>query len=390
MTNENKDHANLKGEYDELVDELITTKRFHEKSRKNTERYKILVENSLTGIYIDQGGRILYSNDRFAEIYGYPKEDLIGMESRHLVHPEDRELTDRMRMKRLKGEEDTKSVYDARGVTQDGRTIWIRRRNTQITYRGKPAILGNVVDITEQKQTREALKTANEELNDLIHVVTHDLNTPIIAIHGFTERLLKNYEDRLDEKGQSYLNQILECSDRVKLLVEDLRELSKTGGVSLEFEEVSSQEIVESVKSLFQELIKSKQLDISIINELPVIQCDKKAIYRVFENLISNAVKYMGKKQEAGIEIGYDDQGDFHRFFLKDNGIGIDPAEQGKIFRKFYRTKESKEESGTGLGLAIVKGIIENHGGRIWVESKKGEGSTFLFTLPKQPSKQRG
>jgi light-regulated signal transduction histidine kinase (bacteriophytochrome) len=197
--------------------------------------------------------------------------------------------------------------------------------------------------------------------------------------------LLKKYKGILDEKAQSYLNQIMECSIRAKSLVEDLRELSKSGELSLEFEEVSSKEIVENVKTVFHEMIDNHRLQIEVVGELPVIVCDKKAIYRVFENLTGNAVKYMGEKDDARIEIGYEDKGDFHKFYLKDNGVGIDPKDQAKIFRKFHRLKEAKEKKGTGLGLAIVKRIIESHRGRIWVESEKGEGATFFFTLAKNP-----
>ncbi|HID30087.1 MAG TPA: PAS domain-containing sensor histidine kinase, partial [Desulfobacterales bacterium] len=127
--------------------------------RKSEDKYETLVESSLTGIYIDQDGKIAFANKKFAEICGYSKNELVGMESWRLVHPEDRALTDEMRAKRLKGEE-VIPRYEARALTKEGETIWIARRNTQIEYRGKPAILGNIVEITDRKRAGQALETA--------------------------------------------------------------------------------------------------------------------------------------------------------------------------------------------------------------------------------------
>jgi PAS domain S-box-containing protein len=131
--------------------------------RESEAKYSTLVENSLTGIYIDQNSKIVFANKRFAEIYGYTREELIGIDSWRLVYPQDRTLTDEMREKRLRGKE-APSEYDARGLTKDGETIWIKRRNTRIEYNGRRAVLGNVVDITEGKRAEEALRKAHDEL----------------------------------------------------------------------------------------------------------------------------------------------------------------------------------------------------------------------------------
>ncbi|MFO7740322.1 MAG: PAS domain S-box protein, partial [Desulfatiglandaceae bacterium] len=194
----------LKEKVRRLHNAVATPERAAQTLQENEEMYKKLVENSLTGIYIDQGGKIVFSNDQFADICGYSREELIGMESRQLVHPEDRSLTDEIRTKRLRGE-DAPSEYEARGLTKAGETIWVKRRNTDIEYKGKPAILGNVVDVTEQRRMKEELRKTNEELQDFVHVVSHDLKTPVISIYGFSDRLLKNYAEKLDDKGKKYL-----------------------------------------------------------------------------------------------------------------------------------------------------------------------------------------
>jgi PAS domain S-box-containing protein len=153
-----------RGEFVGIVEDfkdISERKHAEDALQESEEKYSTLVENSLIGIYIDQDGKIMFANNKFAEIYGYPRDQLIGMESRMLVHPEDRALTDERRTKRLKGEE-APSEYEARGLTKDGEIIWIARRNARIEYGGMPAILGNIVDITEHKRAEETLRQSEE------------------------------------------------------------------------------------------------------------------------------------------------------------------------------------------------------------------------------------
>jgi PAS domain S-box-containing protein len=148
----------------QIEERMIAEQKLAEEAlRKSEEKYGTLVENSLTGIYIDQDGRIVLCNDQFAEIYGYSKAEVVGMESRNLVHPEDRALTNNIRTKRLQGE-DVPSEYEARGLTKKGETIWVTRRNTLVDYQGKPAILGNIADITQHKRAEAALRDSMQRL----------------------------------------------------------------------------------------------------------------------------------------------------------------------------------------------------------------------------------
>ncbi len=148
----------------EALQREIAERHQAEEALKDSEKkYSQLVESSLTGIYIDQDTKIVFCNQRFSEIYGYSREELYGLESWKLVHPEDRELTDEWRAKRLRGEP-APMEYEARGLTKDGRTIWVNRRNTRIEYRGRPAILGNIVDVTHRKQIEEALQESEKGL----------------------------------------------------------------------------------------------------------------------------------------------------------------------------------------------------------------------------------
>jgi PAS domain S-box-containing protein len=176
----------------DLKEEIGERKRIEAALRESEAKYVGLVENSLTGIYIDQDGKIVFANRRFAEIYGYAKEDLTGMESWQLVHPDDRELTNGMRMRRIRGEE-ALSEYVARGLTKSGDTIWVARRNTRIEYRGGPAILGNIVDVTKQKRAEEKLRDSQERYYTVLEacpdsVIVYDMEGKSVYINpAFTK-----------------------------------------------------------------------------------------------------------------------------------------------------------------------------------------------------------
>ncbi len=362
--------------------DITECKRPEEALRESEKKYSTLVEDSLTGIYIVQDEKIVFANGKFAEIFRYPKEELIGIESWRLVHPEYRDLNKEIMARRLTGEE-APAEYEAKGLTKDGETIWIKRRNTRIEHNGRPAILGNVVDITERKRAEEELRKINEELRNFVDVVSHDLKNPIISIQGFSSRLLKKYQEKLGEKGLQYLEHIEASARRMEVLVSDLLALSSIGRVVSPFEDVSSFQIVSNVWSGLQGRLKEKGIDLVVADNLPTIYCDGKRIYQVFENLLVNAIKFTSGAMSPKIEFGYQDGGKFHQFYVRDNGIGIDPKYHRKIFERFRRLKEIEDEEGTGLGLAIVEKIVNNHGGKVWVESEKGNGATFYFTLPK-------
>ncbi len=369
--------------YQGIIRDITERKLAEEALRESEKKYSTLVENSLTGIYIDQDEKIVFANNRFAEIYRYPKGQLIGIETWKLVHPEDRSLTIQMRARRLSGE-DAPSEYGARGLTKDGETIWITRRNARIEYKGRRAILGNIVDITEQKRAEAELRKTNEELKNFVDAVSHDLKTPVIAIHGFASRLLKNYQEKLGDKGSRQLEQIMASARRMELLVSDLLTLSRIGRIVPTFEHVASREIVRNVISGIQNRIKEKGIEVVVADNLPTIYCDGERIYQVFENLLVNAIKFTADVKKPKIEIGHEDGGDLHLFYVRDNGIGIDPEHHLRIFEMFHRLRLKEDKEGTGLGLAIVDRIVKNHGGKVWVESEKDKGATFYFTVPKR------
>ena len=129
--------------------------------------------------------------------------------------------------------------------------------------------------------------------------------------------------------------------------------------------------------------MKEKGIELIVADTLPTTLCDRDLICQVFENLLVNAIKFLGSTKNPRIEIGHEDKGEIHQFCLRDNGIGIDPKYHSRIFERFSRLRDIEDEEGTGLGLAIVDSIVTKHGGRVWVDSEKGKGASFYFTLPK-------
>lgn len=239
-------------------------------------------------------------------------------------------------------------------------------------------------EVGERKLIEQELLRKNKELEDFVNAISHDLKSPIISVQGFAALALKRPEIQLDEKATQYLKQIQASGQRMERLIADLLSLVKTGQVDSDIQDVSMLELAKELASALQPRLDKKSIDLVIADDLPTIRCDKERIRQVLENLLINAVKFMGDTPKPRIEVGYEDKSNAHQFCVKDNGIGIDSTCHSKIFRVFQQLKEVKEE-GTGIGLAIVAKIIENHGGKVWVESEKGNGATFCFSIPKEP-----
>ncbi len=236
----------------------------------------------------------------------------------------------------------------------------------------------------ETQQNTQKLKKANEELENFVFTVSHDLKSPIVSISGFASILVNDYKDKLDEEGFHYLERIRGNAKLMENLIHDLLDLSRIGRVVKPVEKVHMREIVDAAVEDLQLQLREKNVQVTVESDLPEVVCDRERMLQVFTNLISNAAKYMGSQPEPHIEIGFEDTGENFQFFVKDNGIGINPKYHERIFELFHTLNEVKDAEGTGVGLTIVKRIIENHNGRIWVESEPGAGATFYFTLPKK------
>lgn len=231
----------------------------------------------------------------------------------------------------------------------------------------------------------EEISRRYEELENFAYIVAHDLKTPIVGMRGMSEILIADYKDKLGAEAREYLELILSSSDRMSQLINDLLTFAKAGKVEYAKEPVPAGKIVNEVQTDLAFYLKERNATLTVQQNLPAIMCDPVRFSQIWKNLISNAVKY-NESAAPHIEIGFTtiESGQPHyRFFVKDNGIGIDEKQVEKIFMPFQRATSDPKYEGTGIGLAIVKRVIELHGGKVWVESAKEEGTIFYFTVPK-------
>lgn len=226
------------------------------------------------------------------------------------------------------------------------------------------------------------LENRNKELDDFTYVVSHDLKEPLISIEGYSKIVMKDYKDKLDAEGVEYLGAVVQSTTRMKHLIEDLLTLSRLGRMPESTERVSVKKIIDEILHDLQFSLRERNVTVQVADNLPEVQYSGTRLSMVFRNLISNAMKFNDKPAPV-IDIGVRDAGSEHEFFVADNGIGIDPQYFQRIFTIFQRLKRSEEFRGTGAGLTIAKKIVEMDGGRIWVTSTPGQGSTFSFTIKK-------
>jgi signal transduction histidine kinase len=240
-----------------------------------------------------------------------------------------------------------------------------------------------VRSLNQQLQEKiEELERANDELEKFSYSVSHDLRAPLRSIDGFSEALLDLYDDKLDERGQNYLQRVRNSSQEMGTLIDDILELSRISRTNIKRVEFDLSAMVRGISESAKNNHPDRSIEF-IIESNMTINADRTLLKTVFQNLIDNAVKFTNAADPAKIEIGTIDKDGETIFYIKDNGVGFDMNYYEKIFTPFQRLHSSRDYEGTGIGMANIQRIIRKHDGRVWAESEPDNGATFYFTIGK-------
>ncbi len=374
-------------DYDDYFAVWRSNSRVVDALRETEANYQALVDNVTDGIAINVESKRVFVNRAFLRIHGLSEiSEALGSEVDRYIVDEDKQKVVARVLARQRGDE-VGPMNEFRIRWPDGTIRWLESSSARIHHNGVPASLSILRDITERKEAEvtlarqaEELVRSNRDLQDFAYVASHDLQEPLRMISSFSELLKKRYQGTLAAEAEEFLAYVIDGAQRMRSLINDLLAYSRVGTKAAEPEELESQECLEEAIANLESAIRETGARVTY-EHLPRVVADRRQLCQVFQNLSGNAIKFHGSRSPE-VLVGASETPEGTRFWVKDNGIGMDAAYSDRIFAVFQRLHTRDEYAGTGIGLAICKKIIERQGGRIWVESEPGKGSTFSFTLP--------
>lgn len=383
-----------------IFNDITTRVKAEEELKASEERFLLAFKTSPDSINITRlsDGKYIEVNEGFLNITGYSAEEVLGRSSAEIniwVDPEDRK-----RLVQGLSADNKVTNLEARFRKKNGEIIVGLMSAAVITLQGERCILNITRDISDRKKAEQEivklnidlekrvmertaqLERANKDLEAFAYSVSHDLRAPLRHLDGFA-RLMYSRIESPDPTVADYFKKINDSSKRMAGMIDDLLTFSRLGRKELNLSTVNLYPLIKEITEQFKPDTASRNI-VWNIKELPSLLADKNLLKLALENLISNAIKYTSKKQEAVIEIGYaETANNFVDIYIKDNGVGFDNAYQNKLFNVFQRLHTNEEFEGTGIGLANVKQIVQKHNGSVRAEGKINEGAVFYITLPK-------
>lgn len=374
--------------------DITERKKAESMLRDSEERYRQIVETAQEGIWmLDNNFITVFVNKKLCELLEYTSEEMLGKPVTFFMGEEGKKIAETALGNRRAGESQN---FDIPYFTKSGQLIWANLSASAIIgNEGEvTGALAMVTDITKRKHdeelikisqqnldiTNRELKRKNTELEQFAYVASHDLQEPLRTTFSFVQLLKEQYEGKLDNKADKYLNFIADSSSRMKVLINDLLDYSRIGSKN-EMAPIDCNKILQVVIADLNTAITDSSAQISW-KPLPVIDGYPTEIKQLFQNLVINAIKFRKKELIPQLQISAERSEGYWTFAFTDNGIGIEKNHTERIFIIFQRLHNRSEYQGSGIGLSHCKKIVELHHGKIWVDSIIGEGSTFYFTIP--------
>jgi two-component system sensor kinase FixL len=378
-----------------IVRDISERRRAEVALRESEARHRAIFETAVDAIItIDERGIVTSMNPSATKTFGYSAEEVVGRNVSMLMPEPDASAHDgymqnylRTGVKRIIG-----IGREVTGLRKDGSTFPMDLAVSETVLDDRRIFTGIVRDVTDRKRQEEALARQSEELarsnvelERFAYVASHDLQEPMRTVRSFAQILQRRHGDKLTGDAAEYFQYITDGVSRMQTLINDLLTYSRVSSQGGAFAPADTQQIVKMVLESLAATIEAQKAEIDV-GMLPVVFGDATQLGQVFQNLIGNAIKFHGQERPK-IEVTAVEEPDDWRFFVKDNGIGIDPQYFERIFIILQRLHTIEEYGGTGIGLAICKKIVERHGGKIRVESTPGKGTTFSFNIPKRKEK---
>jgi signal transduction histidine kinase len=391
-----------------LEQEVAHRRQAEEALRESEAQLRTVLENTAEGVVVsDLEGHIIYWNRAALRMHGFA-----GMDECLRLLPD---FADTFELSTPDGQvlpvDQWPLARVLRGEQLANLEVRVRRKDTNLRLvevyggsiirgeDGRPLLaLVTISDITERKQAEDEVRALNEELEKRVaartaeleaankeleafsYSVSHDLRAPLRSVEGFSANLLKLYEDQLDERGKDYLRRVRSAAQRMGVLIDDILNLSRAGRVEMQLRNVDLSAMAREIADELRKSDPKRNVEFRIEDGLSA-RGDEHLLRIAMYNLLSNAWKFTGKQPQALIEFGGSEEQGHRVYYVKDNGVGFDPAYADRLFSPFQRLHTEDEFPGTGIGLALVQRVVRRHGGRVWAESAVGEGARFFFTL---------
>ena len=355
---------------------------------ESEERNRIAIESSNDGFTFSKNSLFLHVNNRFLEIFGYASHDeVIGKHIGLIIHRDDMDLVTGIYKNRMEGRP-TPSRYEFKGIKKNGETVHIEISESITNYHGARVTLAFMRDITDRikaerilSKTLKELARSNKELEQFAYIASHDLQEPLRKIIAFGDRLMAEKGNLLDSRGFDYLNRIVNSTKRMQNLISDLLTYSKVTSNTKPFETLSMDAVLNEVLEELEEVIKKTDACVTH-DRLPEITGDYFQIKQLFQNLISNSLKFFESQKKPELIISHTVSDGHHVITFADKGIGFDEKYLSKIFTPFQRLHVSSAYEGSGIGLTICRKVVKCHGGDITAKSEPGKGAEFIVKLP--------